>query len=296
MQELLSQGRIVQASAGTVPAYKRYLDEMPGIPLQDIWTDIKPIGSQARERLGYPTQKPEGLLDRIVESSSNAGDVVLDPFCGCGTTIASAQRLNRRWLGIDVTHLAIGLIRTRLRDSYRFEISYDVVGEPTTVEDAERLAAEDKFQFQAWALGLVGARPAAVKKGADQGIDGRLFFHDGTKSGKTLQIVISVKGGKLKADDIRALDGVRNREGAAIGVLLSFDEPTKKMRADAAALGQFDSSWGAFPQIQLLTVADLLGGKQIAYPHVTGGNRTFKAAPRANSVKEQPQFGFGDLG
>ena len=111
MAELIGQGRIVQSRPGAVPAYKRYLDEMPGIPLQDFWTDIKPIGSRARERLGYPTQKPQALLERIIQSSSNPGDVVLDPFCGCGTAVAAAQQLNRRWLGIDVTHLAVGSSR-----------------------------------------------------------------------------------------------------------------------------------------------------------------------------------------
>lgn len=284
MMEFATGGRLIY-TAGGMPEYKRYLDEMPGVPLQDWWDDIPPIGSRAAERLGYPTQKPEALLERIITSSSNPGDVVLDPFCGCGTTIAAAQKLDRNWIGIDVTHLAIGLIRTRLRDSYGLKIAYRVIGEPTTVEDAEQLAEEDRFQFQAWALGLVGARPVQVKKGADQGIDGRLFFHAGTSSSKTSQVIISVKGGHLKADDVRALDGVRNREKAEIGVLISFEEPTKKMRADAASFGFYESPWGSYPRIQLLTVAGLLSGKQIQYPHITGGNQTFKRAPAAK-VKE----------
>ena len=119
MQELIDQGRVVQTKPGTVPAYKRYLDEMPGISLQDMWTDINNLSAQAKERLGYPTQKPEALLERIINASSNEGDVVLDPFCGCGTAIAAAERLNRNWIGIDVTHIAITLIRHRLRDSFR---------------------------------------------------------------------------------------------------------------------------------------------------------------------------------
>lgn len=276
-----------------VPMYKRYADEMPGVPLQDVWTDISPLHNLAAERLGYPTQKPEKLLDRIIEVSSNEGDVVLDPFCGCGTTIASAQRLGRRWVGIDVTHLAIGLIRNRLRDTYGSELAYRLIGEPTTIEDAEALAAQDKFQFQAWALGLVGARPTQVKKGADLGIDGRLYFHAGSADGKTHQVVISVKGGHLKSDDIRALEGVRSREKAEIGVLLSFEDPSKKMRTDAASLGFYESAWGKFARIQLLTVKELLGGEGIAYPHVTGGNRTFKAAPKAKKVRESLQLGLG---
>jgi DNA modification methylase len=286
MTKFANEDRLHYFSTG-MPRLKQYVTDLPGIGLQDLWIDIPPINSQAQERLGYPTQKPVALLERIIASSSNAGDVVLDPFCGCGTTIAAAQRLNRRWIGIDITHLAIGLIRTRLRDSYGSSIDYKVLGEPTTFEDAEQLAVEDKFQFQAWALGLVGARPAVVKKGADLGIDGRLFFHAGSAAAKTSQVVISVKGGHLKADDIRALDGVRNREKAEIGVLISFEEPTKKMRTDAAALGLYDSPWGSYPRIQLLTVKELLAGKQIQYPHVTGGNQTFKKAP-ASKVKEAP--------
>ena len=143
MEELIAQGRVVQPRPGAVPRYKRYLDEMPGVPLQDLWGDIAPIGAQAQERLGYPTQKPEALLERIISASSNEGDVVLDPFCGCGTTVAAAQVLGRQWIGIDVTNLAITLIRHRLKDAYGDDIeqTYQVIGEPVSVPDAEALAA-----------------------------------------------------------------------------------------------------------------------------------------------------------
>jgi DNA methylase len=180
---------------GALPRYKQFLDGASGLPLPDVWSDIDAINSQADERVGYPTQKPEALLERIVEASSDIGDTVLDPFCGCGTTIAVAQRLNRNWIGIDITHLAIGLIRHRLQDSHGESIksTYQVIGEPTSVPDAETLAATDPFQFQAWALGLVGARHAgSAKKGADKGIDGRIYFHEGD-TGKTKQIILSVK-------------------------------------------------------------------------------------------------------
>lgn len=190
MQELYEAGRIVQTKPGTVPQYKRYLDEVPGIAIGDVWDDIPPINSQALERLGYPTQKPEALLERVIQSSTTEGDAVLDPFCGCGTTIAAAEGLKRRWIGIDITHLAISLIKTRLKDAYGDAAAYKVIGEPTTVEDAEVLAESDPYQFQWWALGLVGARPAEQKKGADKGIDGRLYFHDGTASGKTHQVIV----------------------------------------------------------------------------------------------------------
>jgi hypothetical protein len=273
-----AEGRLVYTKTG-MPEYKRYLDEMPGVPLQDIWTDIDPINSQAQERLGYPTQKPEALLERIIEASSNKGDVVLDPFCGCGTTIAAAQKLSRPWIGIDVTHLAISLIKVRLRDAYSDGVKYEVLGEPTTIEGARELAETDPYQFQWWALGLVGARPANQKKGADKGIDGRLYFHDGSDT--TRQIVMSVKAGKLHATHVRDLGHVRTREDAEIGVLLSFDRPTKPMRAEAASAGFYESPWGKHPRLQLLTVAELLQGKGIDYPHVSGANLTYKQAPRA---------------
>jgi DNA modification methylase len=259
---------------------KMYLDESPGVRLQNIWSDIPPIGAQAAERLGYPTQKPEALLARIVEASSNEGDVVLDPFCGCGTTIAAAQKLNRRWIGIDVTHLAIGLIKSRLRTAYGEDAKYEVIGEPTTVDGAARLAEDNPFEFQNWSLGLVGARRSeAPKKGADKGIDGRLFFKYGPDD-KHKQIVISVKAGKLHATYVRDLRGVLEREKAEAGVLISFEEPTRKMREEAASAGFFESPWGKHPRLQLLTIEELLGGKGIDYPRVTGANQTYKAAPR----------------
>ena len=170
LQEFCRAGRLYHRTTGT-PRLMQFADEMPGVPLQDLWTDIPPIGSGVAERLGYPTQKPETLLERVLRVSSNEGDLILDPFCGCGTTIAAAERLNRRWVGIDVTHLAIGLIRHRLRHAHGdgIEETYDVVGEPVEVPDAETLAADDPFQFQCWALGLVGARPAQTQEGGGQG-------------------------------------------------------------------------------------------------------------------------------
>ena len=209
-----------------MPNYKRYLDEMPGVSLQDLWTDIRPIGSQAAERLGYPTQKPVALLERIIQASSNEGDVVLDPFCGCGTTIAAAQKLNRRWIGIDITQLAIFLIRYRLGDSFGKDCRFEVIGEPTSTQDATALAKETPHQFEWWALGLVGARPAEPKKGADHGIDGRLYSHDEGRGGKTKQIIFSVKAGHVTVSHIRDLVGVITREKAQIGAFLSLEPPT----------------------------------------------------------------------
>jgi site-specific DNA-methyltransferase (adenine-specific) len=292
LDELDAEGRIYWTPGGSGwPQYKRYLDEVKGLAAGDIWDDIPPINARARERLGYPTQKPEALLERILRASSVEDDTVLDPFCGCGTTIAAAQRLGRHWVGIDITHLAINLIRHRLRDAYGDDITktYRVIGEPTTADEAEELAKEDPYQFQWWALGLVGARPAEQKKGADKGIDGRIYFHDESAGGKTKQIVLSVKAGKTGVSHLRDLRGVIEREGAEIGVLITMKEPTQPMRTEAASAGYYSSpGWQTkHPRLQILTVEELLNGKQIDYPHVTGV--TFKKAPKAKPDEHEPE-------
>jgi len=260
-----------------------YADESLGERLQNIWVDIPPISANAAERLGYPTQKPEALLERILKASSSEEDLVLDPFCGCGTTVQVAQRLNRRWIGIDITHLAIGLIKKRLSDAFGTEIksAYDVIGEPTDLKGAGQLAAENKFQFQAWALGLCGARVAeSSKKGADRGIDGRLYFHD-DDSGQSKQIIFSVKGGGVSVPQIRDLRGVIEREKAEIGVFLSFEAPTKPMLKEAAEAGFYKSSdRSSYPRLQILTIEEILKGKQPEYP-LHRRDATFKKAPRS---------------
>lgn len=262
---------------------------MEGVDLQDVWVDIPPISAQAKERLGYPTQKPEALLERIIKASSNEGDVVLDPFCGCGTTIAAAQKLNRRWIGIDVTHLAITLMRHRLLTAYGEDIkdSYEVLGEPVCLTDAQALAASDPYQFQYWALGLVGARPHEEKKGADKGIDGRLYFFDEGAGGDTKQIVISVKAGHTNVAHLRDLAGVLSREQAQIGVLICLEEPTSHMRTEAAASGFYQSHWGNHPRLQILTIEALLAGRRIDCPPLRQTNVTFKPAPRAKAKGKQ---------
>ncbi len=284
LDQLDLAGLIVWPSKGGTPRFKRYHDVDRGVVVQDVITDIDPLSPHAKERLGYPTQKPEALLERIIKASSNEGDLVLDPFCGCGTTVQVAQRLNRRWIGIDITHLAIGLIKKRLSDAFGPEIkqTYDVIGEPTDLAGAAQLAAENKFQFQAWALGLCDARVAeSSKKGADRGIDGRLYFHD-DDSGKSKQIIFSVKGGGVSAPQIRDLRGVIEREKAEIGVFLSFEEPTKPMLREAAEAGFYKSGpldQLTYPRIQILTIQQLLDGKQPEYP--ARRDATFKKAPRS---------------
>jgi len=272
-------GQIIHRETG-MPRLVQFADEMPGVALQDDWGDINRAGGE--EDLGYPTQKPEALLERLIRSSSSEGDLVLDPFCGCGTTVQVAQRLNRRWIGIDITHLAIGLIKKRLSDAFGPEIksTYDVIGEPTDYNGAAALAAEDKYQFQWWALGQVGARPADQKKGADRGIDGRLYFHD-DDTGQSKQIVFSVKAGNVTVPQVRDLVGVLGREKAEMGVFLCFEEPTKLMIREAAEAGLYKSSDGTtYPRLQILTIQQVLDGKQPQYP-LHRRDATFKKAPRS---------------
>ena len=294
MEQFEADGRLIYTRTG-MPELKRYLDEMPGVSLQDLWTDIDAINARAAERLGYPTQKPLALLERIIAASSNPGDVVLDPFCGCGTAIDAAQRLGRQWVGIDITHLAINLIKNRLRTAHDQhltgyeDLSFDVIGEPTDLAGAADLAASDPYQFQWWALGLVGARPVEQKKGADRGIDGRLFFHD-EQGGETKQVILSVKAGHVTVSQLRDLRGVIERAGAAIGVLISMEPPTKPMRTEAADAGLYEGPWGQkYPRLQLLTIEDLLNGRGIEMPDLgsLAANVTHKRAPRARKAPDQ---------
>ena len=235
MERLEQENRIFYTRNG-FPRIKRYLDESKGNPVQDVCTDIQSLRSWHTERLGYPTQKPEALLERIINASSNEGDVVLDPFCGCGTAIAAAERLNRRWIGIDVTHIAITLIRHRLQDTFKKELkAYEVIGQPQDSESAKALALEGehdgRYQFEWWALSLVGARPAGgqKKKGADSGIDGVISFFD-DNSGKPKRIVVQVKSGRVTRNQIATLNSDREREKAEIGLFITLNTPTRPMQ------------------------------------------------------------------
>lgn len=301
MERLEQEGRIVYTSTG-MPRLKIYHDDLKGVPYQDVWANPELwLNSAAKERLGYPTQKPEALLERIIKSSSTEGQVVLDPFCGCRTAIVVAQRLNRQWIGIDVTHLAIALMKHRLQQAFGDTIKdcYTVIGEPTDVAGAQALAQDNPYQFQWWALGLVNARPVEQKKGADKGIDGRLFFHDEPTGGKTKQIIFSVKAGKLHAPYVRDLRGVVDREKAAIGVLIAMEEPTQPMRTEAASAGFYESGWGVggagtkHPKIQIITVGELLDGKRIDAPPMQDV-RTFKKAPRVKGKSGHKQGAMFD--
>lgn len=266
MEQLDTEGRLHFTKKGGI-RLKRYLEDTPGVPIQDVITDISPINSQAAERLGYPTQKPLTLLERIINASSNPGDLVLDPFCGCGTTIAAAQKLGRHWIGIDITYLSIALQKNRLNAAFP-EAKYKVTGEPTTLHDARQLALDDRFQFQWWAVSLVNARPYGSqegskqgKKGADKGIDGIITFID-DHTRKPKRVIVQVKSGKVNSRDIRDLVGTLDRESAAIGAFLTLEEPTRDMRTEAATAGFYHSTgWNQnYPRVQILTVKSLLDG------------------------------------
>lgn len=249
---------------------KMYLDESRGVRLQNLWDDIGPVGAQANERLGYPTQKPLALLERIIDTSSNPDDVVLDPFCGCGTAVIAAQKLGRRWLGIDITYLSIAVMKARLRDS--FGIEAPIIGAPTEVEGARALAEQSlngRYQFQQWALTLVDAAPAGPatpKKGADSGIDGKLTFTD--VGGQLRTVIVSVKSGGVNRAMVSDLAGVVQGEGAAMGLFITLEEPTKPMRLDAAKAGEFVSelSKRSYPKIQIITIRELLDGRRPEIP------------------------------
>lgn len=293
MKRLDKENRLHFTSTGGI-RQKRYLDELPGLPLQDVIGDIFPINSQAKERLGYPTQKPVALLERIIRASSNEGHVVLDPFCGCGTAIAAAHKLGRKWIGIDITHLSIALQKYRLLDMFELESGqdYEVIGEPTTEQGARELAQdsanEGRYQFEWWALSLVGAKPVGGqagsrkgKKGADKGIDGIINFFEQDDKGKSKpkKVIAQVKSGKVGAKDIHELRGVIEREKAAIGVFITLELPTQPMLKEALTAGWYESPLWQKPyrKLQILTIGDLLGGAMVDMPSPHG---TFKQAER----------------
>jgi len=299
MQAAYEAGLVVQPRPGAVPRYKRYLDEQSGKPLADVWTDIDPLNSQAKERLGYPTQKPETLLERIIKLTTNPGDVVLDPFCGCGTAIVAAQKLERKWIGIDITHLSIALQKYRLEAMFP-GIQFKIVGEPEDLGAAQQLARDDRYQFQWWALSLVRAKPLGSqegsktgKKGSDKGVDGSINFVDDA-TGKSKRVIVQVKSGHIKSGDIRDLVGTVQREQAAIGVFITLESPTREMRTEAASAGLYHSiGWGKeYPRIQILSIADLLQGSEVKMPPQHG---TFKSAQRVQKGEleaQQTSLGF----
>ena len=275
-------GLLYWSKRGAAPRYKRYTDETPVIPIQDMISDIPPINSQARERLGYSTQKPLALLDRIIKASSNPGDVVFDPFCGCGTTLESAHRLGRRWIGVDVAiHAVKRVAAIRLRDRLGLEKGRDFIieGVPHNLEGAKDLWDRDKYHFQKWAVEQVDGFVTS-KRTADGGIDGRLYFAMPTEHGlggrgDLESMAIEVKGGKnVSIEAVRALRGVLDSDAAVMAGLIVMEPlgPTKqrnfhKFMADA---GDLDILGMQYPKMQMLTVPEILEGKGFDTPGVAG--------------------------
>ena len=286
MRKYDREGRLhFPAKEGGQLRLRMYLDEQPGIRLQNIWADIPALNSQAQERLGYPTQKPQALLERILTASSNKGDLVLDPFCGCGTTIHAAQKLKRQWIGIDITYLAISLIEKRLRDAFP-GIKYEVHGTPKDLDGARDLAARDKYQFQWWAVSLVNAVPfAGRKKGADSGIDGLIYFKP--EGRVTEKAIVSVKGGEnVNVAMVRDLAHVVDRENARIGVFITLADSTGPMRTEAVKAGYYETLYGRYPKIQILTIRELFEGKQPNIPLVDAS--AFRKAPKESQGDQGP--------
>ena len=295
---------LINYGAGTAQFFEDEMGVFNLVNMRDVW-DISYINSRSAERLGYQTQKPESLLERIIEASSNPGDVVLDPFCGCGTAVAVAHRLRRQWIGIDITWLAVALMRNRLRTAFPADFPEDapdsprVDGEPADEATALALAERDKFQFQFWAVAKLGALPrgGVDRKGPDSGIDGVTTFPERDPDDPerlTLdhkQVVISVKGGATGVRDVRDLRGVVEREDAAIGVLVTANTRTRAMEQEAAAAGFYRSPWtgASYPRIQLLMAGEIVHGARIGMPSRLSVPQ-YLPAPRAGERTEQGEL------
>lgn len=297
LEQLAEAEQIHFPEDGGWPRLIRYREDSKGRAIGDVWEDIPPLNMRAHERIGYPTQKPLALMKRIIEASSRPGDLVLDPFCGCGTTIEAAETMGRQWIGIDVAVHAIKVIERRLGDAQsEGRISsaqdYKVEGMPRDFASAEKLATDDPYQFQWWANYLFN--PHALreqKRGADRGIDGELFFPNGP--GRPWgRLLISVKGGKrVGSAMVRDFRGVLGRERAEMGLFVCLYEPTQEMRTEAAAAGIADTVHGDLPRIQLVSIAEWFEGRVPRLPpleHLPTAALT--RTTRRASDPDQPQF------
>jgi hypothetical protein len=294
MEKFEQEGRLAYSKSG-MPRYKRYLDEMPGVALQDVWTDLPPIAAQAAERLGYPTQKPLSLLSRIIRSSSNEGDIVLDPFCGCGTALVASQDLKRKWIGIDITYLSINVMEQRLADACNLK-NIPVKGAPTELEGARQLAQslpDGRYQFQFWALSLIGAGPIGgkEKKGKDRGKDGVILFPE--PMGERQQILVSVKSGGVDPSMIRDLAGVLKREEAAMGIFITLEEPSPEMKLEAVTAGFYHSKLADkdYPKLQIATIRELLDKRLPELPPLL--LPAYQSATKSKEIVGEVQNLFG---
>lgn len=302
MQTAYDAGLVVQSAPGRVPQLKRYLDKQRGLPLDDVWTDIPPLNSQAAERLGYQTQKPLALLERIIRLASRSGDTILDPFCGCGTAIEAAYVLGRQWIGIDVTPLAIDVVERRLaRKGARRKVTYEVDGIPVDLDGAHRLFAEDPHAFQMWATTLVDGQPRdGGKKGADKGVDGIIYFQEDVRT--IGQAIISVKGGtNIHATHIRDLIGAMTNTRSKIGVFVTLNAPTSAMEDAARGAGSVDVGGKLRPAVQILTIEQLLDNRRPNLPPIhdiiSAAATARRAAQRREPeplspgmIRQQPSF------
>lgn len=290
MEELDKAGRLFfPGKADGRLRRKLYLEDSPGVAISDNWTDIPPIFATNDERLGYPTQKPVALLDRIISASSNPGDVVLDPFCGCGTTVHAAQKLGRQWIGIDVTPLAVNLIKRRLGEAFGKDAHFEVIGLPQDLDGARALFEQDPHAFQLWAVSLIpDAQPwKGGKKGSDTGIDGQVYFR--TDKATSERGMISVKGGRnVGVAMIRDLGHVVDREKAAIGFFITLTPPTRDMETEAVKAGYFETDRGRYRKLQILTIEDLLKGARPEMPFVDSS--AFKRAKREETKGNQGEM------
>lgn len=274
LDALDEQGLIYWPARGTQPRFKRYAEVAGGNPIQDVISDIPAVNSQAEERLGYPTQKPVALLERIIKASTNEGQVVMDPFCGCATTIEAAHMLKRRWIGIDVAIHAIKRVaKLRLEDRLGLieGVDFVVEGIPGSVEGAQDLWTRDKHQFQKWAIEQVDGF-VTTKKTDDGGIDGRLYFSL-PGAAELESMVIEVKGGKnVSKENVRSLRGVLEREQAAMAGLIVMEElgirKTKSFAREMGDAGYLDVQGVKYPKMQMLTVDEILHGKRFFTPTV----------------------------
>ena len=266
---------------GTKKIYKPHpLGKVP----EDWWSNINPLNSNDPERLGYPTQKPQALLEKIIKASSNENDVVMDPFCGCGTAVAAAEKLGRKWLGIDITHLAISLIKKRMKDHFP-DVKFEVIGEPESLEAAKELAELNKFQFEAWAVSLLGGQPYKSKGGGDRGVDGLLYFMDFEENFH--RIIIQVKGGGYTLESVQRLKATMDDENAPLGVFLVLNPPSKGMISYSASLGkwQMPGSLKEYPVMQIFTIEDYYNKIR---PDLPDTSETLKRAKREIREREKP--------
>jgi DNA modification methylase len=304
LDKLWEQGLILTKQDGTprLDGRKVFLDEKLGKPIGSVWGDIERIGNTSAERLGYPTQKPEALMERIIQASSDEGDVILDAYCGCGTTIAVAQRLKRNWIGIDITYQSIALILARIKATFGKDVSDEIIlnGIPRDMDSARALALKKddrvRKEFEKWALLTYSSDSAVIndKKGADGGVDGMAYFLTG--SSDNAKIVFQVKSGKVGRGDIAKLNSDRQREGAEIGIFITLQEPTKPMKAEAKAVGIYNHSMMRrnYDIIQIVTIEEIVEqNKHLDIPTSLG---VVKAAKRkvddSQMTKEEAQIRF----